>query len=287
MRAAWLACAFWLLGSAAWAVQLVDDGGTTVTVAKAPQRIVSLLPSLTETVCVLGACQRLVGVDRYSNDPESVRRLPQLGGGMDPNVEAVLALRPDLVLVAPSSRVAPRLRALGLVVLALEPHTLADVHRVYLQLGAVLGQEGAEAQWRALDAALGDVAQSLPAQVRSLRVYFEVGTPLFAAGTSSFIGETLARLGLHNIVPAALGPFPQLNPEFVVHANPDVIMLGQASASALQARPGWRTVRALQSGQVCAFNAAEMDVLTRPGPRMAEGARTMAQCLQRLLAAAP
>ena len=80
-----------------------------------------LLPSLTETVCELGQCHRLVGVDRYSNHPAPVRSLPQVGGGVDPNVEAVVALKPDLVLAAISSRGIERLESLGSKVLALEP----------------------------------------------------------------------------------------------------------------------------------------------------------------------
>ena len=100
----------------AQAVQVTDDQGVTLTLPKAPQRIVSLLPSLTETVCALGQCQRLVGVDRYSNFPESVKKLPQVGGGMDPNIEAIVALHPDVVLAALSSRWAQRLTALGIPV---------------------------------------------------------------------------------------------------------------------------------------------------------------------------
>ena len=114
----------------AQALQVTDDRGVTVTFAQSPQRIVSLLPSLTETVCELGQCQRLIGVDRYSNYPTSVLALPKTGGGLDPNIEAVVALRPDAVLLSVSSRASERLEALGLKVVALEPKTHADVRRV-------------------------------------------------------------------------------------------------------------------------------------------------------------
>ena len=86
------------------ALEVVDDRGFRTTLAHAPQRIVSLLPSLTETICELGYCQRLVGVDRYSNFPASLQNLPQLGGGLDPNIEAIVALKPDVVVMAASSR---------------------------------------------------------------------------------------------------------------------------------------------------------------------------------------
>jgi len=87
------------LSSAALAGQVVDDRGVTVRFEQAPQRIVSLLPSLTETVCALGACARLVGVDRNSDYPAQVRQLAPVGGGLDPNIEAIVALKPDLVLM--------------------------------------------------------------------------------------------------------------------------------------------------------------------------------------------
>jgi iron complex transport system substrate-binding protein len=260
-------------------VQVTDDRGVVVRLAAAPQRIVSLLPSLTETVCELGRCARLVGVDRYSNYPASVQRLPTVGGGLDPNVEAIVALRPDVVLMATSSRVGERLKTLGIAVVALEPKTHADVQRVLLTLGQLLGVSDAQKVWRAIDAGVSAAAQSVPASARGVRVYFEVNNGPFAAGESSFIGETLTRLGAKNIVPTALGPFPKLNPEFIVRANPDLIMVGQRSADGMAQRPGWSGIRALREQRLCVFPVEEANVLVRPGPRMAEAARIMARCL--------
>jgi iron complex transport system substrate-binding protein len=159
-------------------VQLTDDRGVTVTLAAPPQRIVSLLPSLTETVCELGQCPRLVGVDRYSNWPASMASLPRVGGGLDPSIEAVVALKPDLVLLATSTRAAARLEALGIKVVALEPRNMADVHRVLAQVGRALGLPDADAQrvWFRIETALGTIAQSIPPRSRGARVYFEVGS---------------------------------------------------------------------------------------------------------------
>jgi iron complex transport system substrate-binding protein len=241
---------------------------------------VSLLPSLTETVCALGQCQRLVGVDRYSNFPESVTRLPQVGGGLDPNIEAIVALKPDLVLVASSSRSADRLRTLGLVVVSLEPKTHADVKRVIQTLGVLLEAPNAEKVWKDIDASLDAAAKSLSPKARGLRVYFEVSQAPHAAGEASFIGETLARLGAKNIVPSQLGPFPQLNPEFIVRADPDVIMVGDRNYVGMDKRPGWAAMRAMKEKRVCIFASTLSDDLVRPGPRMAEGARAMAKCLE-------
>lgn len=268
-----------LLCSQAMALSLLDDRGRTVQLAQSPQRIVSILPSLTEMVCALDQCQRLVGVDRYSTWPASVRQLPQVGGGLDPNIEAIVALRPDLVLAATSSRATDRLLSLGIPVLALEPKTHADVQRVLDKIGTALGVTDAQRIWRHIDAAVSAAAQSLPPSVRQARVYFEVNRGPYGAGEGSFIGETLTRLGVRNILPASLGPFPKLNPEYIVRANPDVIMIGERNASDLIQRPGWSSIRAVREGRVCIFPVAEADVLVRPGPRMPEAARLMARCL--------
>lgn len=278
--------AFMLLGLAALApahaLQLTDDRGVSVTLAQSPQRIVSLLPSLTESICALGECQRLVGVDRYSNYPASIKTLPTVGGGLDPNIEAVVALRPDVVVLATSSRVTQRLESLGLKVVALEPKSHADVQRVLKKLGALLDipdAAGADRVWRLIDSGVSAAAQSLPASTRNTRVYFEVSRGPYAAGESSFMGETLIRLGVKNIIPAALGPFPRINPEFVVRANPDLIMVSSRSADAMKAYPGWGVIKAIREQRICVFTSEQSDVLVRPGPRMAEAARIMAECI--------
>ena len=283
MRNAWLALLGALMvlisGTAQAALQITDDNGVVVTFERSPQRIVSLLPSLAETVCELGQCQRLVGVDRYSTYPASLTKLPQVGGGLDPNIEMIVALRPDAVLMATSSRAGDRLRALGIKVVALEPKTHADVQRVMLKIGQLLEVPDAQRIWRAIDAAVMAAAQSLPAGARGMRVYFEVNPGPYAAGEGSFIGETLTRLGARNIVPASLGPFPKLNPEYIVRADPDLIMIGQRSVDGMAQRPGWMGMRAMREQRLCVFTTDESDTLVRPGPRMAEGARLMARCL--------
>jgi len=223
-----------------------------------------------------------VGVDRYSNWPASVGKLPKLGGGIDPSIEAIVAVKPDVVLLAMSSRASERLEALGLKVVVLEPKTHADVRRVLGVVGQVLGvpkAEGADRLWRVIDAAVQAAAQSLPPKARNTRVYFEVSRGPYAASEASFIGESLTRLGARNVVPASLGPFPRLNPEYVVRANPDVLMSGNSSMQAMVQYPGWATLRAVRENRVCVFGPGDAEVVVRPGPRMAEAARIMARCL--------
>ena len=277
LSAAALLC--WAGSLHAAGLQVTDDRGVVVSLPQSPQRIVSLLPSLTETVCELGQCQRLVGVDRYSNHPASVRALPKAGGGIDPNIEAIVALKPDVVLMATSSRGVQRLEALGLKVLAMEPKSSTDAQRVVGKLGQLLEVPDADRIWRAIDAGVSAAAQSLPPGARKLRVYYEVSAGGYAAGTQSFIGEMMARLGVQNIVTPELGPFPRINPEYVVRANPDLVMIGARNVQGMEQRPGWRGMRALREQRVCVFTAEESDVLVRPGPRMAEAARVMARCI--------
>ena len=271
------------------AIDVTDDRGVVVHFKQSPQRIVSILPSLAEAVCELGRCQRLVGVDRYSNWPLALTRLPQVGGGLDPNIEAIVALRPDVVLMAVSSRAFDRLEGLGIKVVALEPKTHADVQRILKKLGQLLDvpeEQGAARLWRNIEAGIATAAQMLPKRAfgdkptSATTVYFEVNPAPYAAGESSFMGETLTRLGAKNIIPAALGPFPKINPEFVVRANPDVIMVGLRGSAGLEQRPGWQGLRALREKRLCVFSNEESDVLVRPGPRMAEAALLMATCLK-------
>lgn len=270
-----------LLGaSASHAVTLTDDRGTRISLATPPQRIVSLLPSLTETVCALGACERLVAVDTYSNWPQVVRALPHVGGMDDAQVESILALRPDLVLAATSTRAVARLESLGLKVLTLEPRTLEDFRRVVGQLDRALGTSAGPTLLQGVDAELAAVATALTPAQRGTRVYFEVSSAPYAASEASFIGQLLARVGAANVVPGALGPFPKLNPEFIVRADPQVVMVSDQTSGELSARPGWSGLRALREGRVCRFTPAQSDMLVRPGPRIAEGARLMVACIQ-------
>ncbi len=283
VRTAWLwrlLFCLWSCCAQAQAVQLTDDRGVSVTLDRVPQRIVTVLPSLTEMVCTLGQCKRLVGVDRYSNFPEQVKALPKVGGGLDPNIESIVALKPDVVLLATSSPMAQRLESLGLKVLALEPKTHADVRRVLTLLGRMLDVPDALRVWKQIDAGVDDAAKAVPAASRGLRIYFEVNNAPYAASESSFIGETMARLGLRNVVPAALGPFPKINPEFVVRANPDIIMVGDAAFAGMADRPGWRNMQAIRNNKVCVFSPGQSDVIVRPGPRMADAALYLVRCLR-------
>lgn len=273
--------------------RLKDDAGNTVWLARPARRIVSLSPALTESVCVLGGCERLVGVDRFASWPARIRHLPRLDAQGRGSVETVLALRPDLVLMADGaagrSWRAP-LQKLGIPVLVLAPERLADVHGVLRRLAQVLGvaEVRADEVWAGIGRDLQKLAESLPREARGWRTWLEIDPAPWLAGPESFMGEILSRLGLRNVLDAAPKPFVQVNREWVFQAAPDLLMIGdhgRGGLAALHARPGWSRLSALRQGRVCLFRGDALDTLARPGPRVAEGARQMLACVRGLTSA--
>lgn len=271
------------LAMPATGITIVDDRGRTVELRRPPMRIVSLLPSATETVCALQACERLVGVDRFSDWPQQIHALPRVGGLEDAQLERIVALRPDLVLAGPFARAVDRLEALGIAVLVLEAKEMSDIRRVLEATARALGSPGAgETLWQRLNERIDEAAARVPASMRGQRVYFEVAPGPFAAGEASYIGQTLERLALGNIVPAAHGPFPKINPEFVVRAQPDLIMASERDFATMPARPGWARLDALRGGRHCVFADDFFPVFLHPGPRLGEAAEAIADCLDGL-----
>lgn len=255
-----------------------DGLGRPVVQGEVPRRIVSLQPALTEAVCALGECQRLVGVDRYSSWPaEVIAALPIVGGGLDPSLEAIVALQPDVVLLTRAAPIRPRLEALGVRTLALDAENQAGVQRMVDSLALLLGKPEAGRQlWQRVQASIDATARALPADIRGVRVYVEVSRGPYAAGASSYIGEILARMGAVNIVPPEMGAFPLVSPEFVLRSAPQVMIQGNADTPP---PPGWERLEAVQAQRVCRFAPQQANILLRPGPRMDEAAQLLAQCL--------
>jgi iron complex transport system substrate-binding protein len=264
----------------AHAAPVTDDRGVAVDLAKAPHRIVTILPSLAEIVCALGACERLVGVDDYADWPAPVRALPRVGG-VDPDVERIVALHPDLVLLPSGSPVLARLQAMQVPVYGVDLKTLADLRRTMLNIGTLLQVGGAPVLWDRIERGIAGAARRLPPDAHGTTVYFEVSSGPYAASASSHIGELLARLGLVDIVPASLGSVPKLNPEFVVRADPQVIVVAAGVVQPVAQRPGWDRIRAVRDGRVCELSREQSDIVVRLGPRLAEAAHVLTGCLQR------
>lgn len=276
-------CSAMLSVTAIASVTVKDDRGSEVRLKAPAQRVVSMLPSLTESVCALGKCSVLVGVDRFSNWPKSVDGLPRLGGIADANLEGIVRLKPDLVLVEKSSPLISRLQPLGISVMAFDVQSMADVQRTLRQLDVVLGSTESGVVWDRIQLEIARANRTLSPPQKAARVYFEVNAAPFAAGRTSFIGELLDRLDMQNIATEKMGAFPKINPEFIVQSKPDLIMTTDASQKQLAQRPGWKSIPAIQGNRVCFFAASQADILVRPGPRMGEAAGLIADCAIRSL----
>jgi iron complex transport system substrate-binding protein len=163
--------------------------------------------------------------------------------------------------------------------------TYTAIAHVVTTIGEILGvPDRAALLNRQIDSAVHEVgAQALAHRHGSgPSVYFEVDRAPYAAGPESFIGELLTRVGARNIVAPGLGPFPRLNPEYVVRHNPDVIFVSPTDAPHLAERPGWDQIRAVKEHRICTFAPAVHDTIVRPGPRVADGMRAVAECLDRV-----
>jgi len=204
--------ALWAL-ALAFPLTVTDDLGRTVTVKAPPKRIVTMLPSVTETVCALGACDRIVATDDYSDWPERVKALPKAGGRYNPNPEFIVSLKPDLVLVSKYGRLYETLERAGLTVYAVRTETYEDIFRTTRTLGRLLGLE---AQAERLVAQIQrevyqEESRAAKAPTRP-RVYYEIDPTPYTVGPESFIGVLIqkARGGEHH--PQGAGPFPQDRP---------------------------------------------------------------------------
>jgi iron complex transport system substrate-binding protein len=262
---------------------VVDDLGNSVTLDREPQRVIAMIPSHTELVCALAACDRLVAVDDFSNYPASVTELPHLGSAFAPNIEALVALEPDLVLVDESSGLAAALAPLGLPVYAGTAQTLDEVFTTFETIGAMLNRESEAALLSGeVRGTIAGVAL-LVAGRDTVEVYYELDSSPYSVGPGSFIGDLLARAGGVTIVPADFGDFPLLDPEFVVAADPELILLADApfgeSLATLRERPGWGGLSAVVAGAVIELTQPQVDSLNRPGPRIGEAVRLLAELL--------
>ncbi len=266
-----------------------DDSGRLIAVFH-PQKIISLVPAVTETICELGQCQRLIAVDRYSNWPADIGSLPKVGGMEDPNIEQIARLKPDLVFISDLSAVSERLNELHIQTFVVDARRYADIAHLISRLATLLQvpEAGKTLNQRVADGVRGLASRAKTVtQATQPRVYIEIDNTPYAAGEDSYLGELLSKLNASNIVPKRLGAFPRLDPEYVVRQNPDVIMLIDSTRDTLQGRPGWSTIKAIRRNQICTFDPGTRDLLSRPGPRVVEGMQALASCLSSFTASTP
>ncbi|ADY27719.1 ABC-type transporter, periplasmic subunit (plasmid) [Deinococcus proteolyticus MRP] len=255
---------------------VTDDLGRRVVLKKEPMRIVAMLPSHTETLIAIGAGGKLVGIDEYSNYPKNVTdNITKVGNGFQPNIEKIVALKPDLVLAdeSSSSRLTARLEAAGLTVYGGTAQTYNEVFQKIVVLGRLTNRESGAT--RLVSSMRRDLSALERTVVNRPKVstYYEVDPTPYSVGPNSFIGTLMTRAGGRTIVPASLGDFPKIDPELIVRSNPQV-MIGLTPEEARR-RPGWQNLQAVRAGRVYKPTAAERDALSRPGPRLPQAMRAL------------
>lgn len=264
----------------------VEAANGPVEVERAPRRIVSLSPTATETLFAVGAGRQVVAVDDQSDYPQGVPRTKL--SGYEPNVEAIAAYRPDLVVVSDDGPqdVVAGLERLGVPVL-LEPsaQSLDEAYDQMLDLGTATGhREAARGLVADTRDRLAELTRSVPRE-DELTVFHELSTDLYSASSDTFIGEVYERFGLRNIADRAAragSEYPKLSAEYVVAADPDLVVLadgeccGQTPAKAAR-RDGWRGIDAVRDGTVIAVSD---DVASRWGPRVVDFAAAVAPAVR-------
>ena len=258
---------------------VIDDAGDTVRVATPVGRVVSLVPATTELLFAMGAGPRVVGRTTWCDYPPEAARVPDLGDGIGPNLEAVLAASPDLVLLynsAQNARVADRLRELGVPALRFNTDALTDVARVARVLGDLTGRRTAAGEVAAaLDSALA--AASVPPAPDAPEVLLLVWEqPPMTIGRGSFLHELLERAGGRNLfadVPASAGT---VSIEAIAVRDPDLILTTADGPSAFMERSEWQAVPAVRARRFLKVTGSEF---SRPGPRTPAAVRTLARLL--------
>jgi cobalamin transport system substrate-binding protein len=268
-------------------VTIVASNGK-VTVAKKPRRIVSLSPTATESLFALGAGPQVVAVDDQSDYPKNAPKTTL--SGFIPNVEAIAAYRPDLVVIAYDPKgLSGALGRLGITVIHHDgAKTFKGAYQQIRQLGLVTGNEaGSTRLIGRMKSRIAGIVKTARKAGSGVSVYHELTPDLYSATSKTFVGRVYAALGLRNIADAADASgtgYPQLSAEYVVSASPDVIVLadtvccGQKPSTVAQ-RPGWDRISAVRTGSIVRVDDS---IASRWGPRLVSFFRAMASALARL-----
>jgi iron complex transport system substrate-binding protein len=244
--------------------------------ADAP-RVVSLLPSNTEILESLGAGGEIVGTTRYDAILKREPRIKNVGDFMQPNMETIVSLRPDLIVAGlwTSSHVVPRLRAMGIQVLEVRnPRSLDELYQTIRDLAHAVKRDGAAGP------VIADMKQRLENVQKNVRgrtpvsVYVEIDQPYWTLGGHDFLTEALALAGAENVFADMDRPSAPVSPETIIRRNPEVIISFQASRQAISQRPGWSSIRAVRNHHV--IDDLSQDRLSRPSPQLVEGIEALA-----------
>ncbi|GAA2914568.1 ABC transporter substrate-binding protein [Streptosporangium fragile] len=267
----------------------VEAGNGAVAITARPERIVSLSPTATESLFAIGAGPQVVAVDDQSDHPAEAPKSDL--SGFKPNVEAIVARKPDLVVVAnDTDGVVAELGKVGVPVL-LEPAAtkIDEAYDQIADLGAGTGNAARAAEVVAgMKKRLGELAAAAPKDAK-LTYYHELDTTPYTATSGTFIGQVYALFGLTNIAdkaPDAAGGYPKLAAEFVPQADPDLVFLADTvccgqSKETLAKRPGWSTLSAVKNDRVVPLDD---DIASRWGPRVVDLAERIAEAVRKAAA---
>lgn len=254
-----------------------DQLGRPVQVPEHPQRVVTLAASLTEIVFALGQGHRLVGVEQFSDFPAAAQELPKVGSYINPDVERVVALRPDLVLAIkdgnPYHSVA-RLEGLGLPVYAVDPRDLQGVITTVVEIGRLLGVgEVAEPLAAKLTERWQRVQRLTSRLIQRPRVFLQIGTtPIVAVGSHTFLDELITTAGGINLTAGKI-PYPRFSQEQVVALRPDIIVITSMTRGEVfeRIKDGWRRWPTLPAARDNRIYLIDSDIVDRPAPRIFDG----------------
>jgi len=261
-------------------IVVVDDDGDTTRLAAPARRVISLIPSATETIIALGAAKQIVGRTRY-DVARQVSSLPSVGGGLDASVEAIVALRPDLVIVWENdTRGATRakLATLHIPAFSLRTQDTSDVFRGIGNLGRVLGRDGAAiALATSIRATLDSVRREVASRPRRSVLFVVYPDPPMTAGPGTFIDQLIGVAGGHSVFADSRGLWPTVSMEEIVHRRPDLVIVPQGefkqnSLEQFRARHGWRDLSAVRDGRIATVSA---DLTQRPGANIGAAARAL------------
>ncbi len=268
----------------AFPLTVTDDRGKQVTLAAEPRRLVTIAPSATEIVFAIGAGDRVVAVDDFSDFPAEAKALPKVGGTRT-SPERIVAQQPDLILAVTQGNLAPALEAQGQHVIVFDPNDIEGVYNDILLVGQVLGREKVA---RDLIGRMRSRIEAVAARTRDLtvkpRVLHEVDatdpTKIYVAGPNNFIDAMIVIAGGINVGASGQRKFPQLSAEEIVRADPQVIVLGDAkygtTVDQVTSRAGWQAIEAVRTGRIFTIDP---DIVSRPGPRLADGVEAYARLL--------
>lgn len=265
-----------------FSVTITDSTGETITLDKKPERIVSMAPSTTEIVAALGAEDKLVGRTKYCNYPESILKLPEVGGTKDPNVEKIIELQPDLVVGSThvSQEVIDKLREDGIpTVFVNEQENFEGTYSAIEKIAQLIGEEDkAKEIVNAMKKKVEDTTKKVEevATGEKLKVYYAVGFGDYdsTAGGDTFIGEIITLSGGNNIAQDVQGW--SYSKEKIVENDPDIIIVPAGMKESLETADFYKDLRAVKDGNVFEI---DRDMISRQGPRVADAFEEMAKII--------